>query len=181
MKRKQRRKLTWMVAGLAVLLYLGLAVYFHNHFFPKTTLNGRKAGGYTAQKVMDEITEEIHSYQLKIATRDKHTEKISGQDISLEPQWGDEITELVHAQNIFAWPVKIFQKQTLKNTTLVDYDKDKLQTQIDALDCMDAEHQTAPENALMIRRKDLPWLGVSWEQQLIQKKCTRQCRGQWKG
>ena len=34
------------------------------------------------QKVMDEITEEIHSYQLKIATRDKHTEKISGQDIS---------------------------------------------------------------------------------------------------
>ena len=79
MKRKQRRKLIWMVAGLAVLLYLGLAVYFHNHFFPKTTLNGRKAGGYTAQKVMDEITEEIHSYQLKIATRDKHTEKIPGQ------------------------------------------------------------------------------------------------------
>ena len=147
MKRKQRRKLIWMVAGLAVLLYLGLAVYFHNHFFPKTTLNGRKAGGYTAQKVMDEITEEIHSYQLKIATRDKHTEKISGQDISLEPQWGDEITELVHAQNMFAWPVKIFQKQTLKNTTLVDYDKDKLQTQIDALDCMDADNQTAPENA----------------------------------
>ena len=65
MKRKQRRKLIWMVAGLVVLLYLGLAVYFHNHFFPKTTLNGRKAGGYTAQKVMDEITEEIHSYQLK--------------------------------------------------------------------------------------------------------------------
>ncbi len=32
-------------------------------FFPKTTLNGRKAGGYTAQKVMDQITEEIHSYQ----------------------------------------------------------------------------------------------------------------------
>ena len=51
MKRKQRRKLIWMVAGLVVLLYLGLAVYFHNHFFPKTTLNGRKAGGYTAQKV----------------------------------------------------------------------------------------------------------------------------------
>lgn len=104
----------WMVAGLAVLLYLGLAVYFHNHFFPKTTLNGRKAGGYTAQKVMDEITEEIHSYQLKIATRDKHTEKISGQDISLEPQWGDEITELVHAQNMFAWPGKNFPETDIE-------------------------------------------------------------------
>lgn len=50
MKRKQRRKLIWMVAGLVVLLYLGLAVYFHNHFFPKTTLNGRKAEGIPRRK-----------------------------------------------------------------------------------------------------------------------------------
>ena len=114
MKKKTEKKTDMDGGRTGRSLYLGLAVYFHNHFFPKTTLNGRKAGGYTAQKVMDEITEEIHSYQLKIATRDKHTEKISGQDISLEPQWGDEITELVHAQNMFAWPVKIFQKQTLK-------------------------------------------------------------------
>ena len=53
----------------------GTGRLFPQSLFPKTTLNGRKAGGYTAQKVMDEITEEIHSYQLKIATRDKHTEK----------------------------------------------------------------------------------------------------------
>lgn len=50
MKRKQRRKLIWMVAGLAVLLYLGLAVYFHNHFFPKTNINGRKAEGIPRRK-----------------------------------------------------------------------------------------------------------------------------------
>ena len=137
----------WIVAGLVIILYLGLAIYFHNHFFPRTTLNGRKAGGYTAQKVMDEITDEIHSYQLKILTRDGKTEKISGKEISLEPEWGDEIKDLVHAQKAFAWPVKIFQKEALKNTTLVDYDKDKLQTQIDALDCMDEKNQIAPQNA----------------------------------
>ena len=147
MKRKQKEIWVGIVVGLAILLYLGLALYFHNHFFPRTTLNGRKVGGHTAQKVMDEITEEIHSYQLKITTRDKNTEKISGQEISLEPQWGDEMKELVHAQKNFAWPVKIFQKETLKNTTLVNYDKEKLQTQVDALDCMDADKQIAPENA----------------------------------
>lgn len=44
MKRKQRRKLIWMVAGLAVLLYLGLAVYFHNHFFPENDIKWKKSG-----------------------------------------------------------------------------------------------------------------------------------------
>ena len=108
MKRKQRRKLIWMVAGLAVLLYLGLAVYFHNHFFPKNDIKWKKSGRYTAQKVMDEITEEIHSYQLKIATRDKHTEKNSRTGYFAGTQWGDEITELVHAQNMFAMAGKNF-------------------------------------------------------------------------
>lgn len=42
---------------------------------------------------------------------------------------------------------KNFPETDIENTTLVDYDKDKLQTQIDALDCMDADNQTAPENA----------------------------------
>ena len=45
MKRKQRRKLIWMVAGLAVLLYLGLAVYLHKKKLTKKTINGRKKGG----------------------------------------------------------------------------------------------------------------------------------------
>lgn len=44
MKRKQRRKLIWMVAGLAVLLYLGLAVYFHNSLFPENDIKWKKSG-----------------------------------------------------------------------------------------------------------------------------------------
>lgn len=147
MKRRKRRIKIGIVVGLLVFLYLGLAFYFHNHFFPGTTLNGRKTGGYTVQKVMDEITGEIHSYQLQILTRDGNTEEISGKEISLEPEWGEEINELVHAQKVFAWPVKIFQKETLKNTTLVDYDQDKLEAQIEALDCMDEKNQIAPQDA----------------------------------
>jgi Tfp pilus assembly protein PilN len=43
MKRKQRRKLIWMVAGLAVLLYLGLAV-FPQSLFPENDIKWKKSG-----------------------------------------------------------------------------------------------------------------------------------------
>lgn len=146
-RRKQRLKIAWIIIGLILLIYLGLAIYFHSHFFPGTTLNGRKAGGATAQKVMDAVTDEIHSYALKIKTRDEKTESISGAEISLEPEWGDEITELVEQQQIFLWPVRMFQKHALTSDTLVDFDEDQLKAAVEKLDCMDASTQIAPENA----------------------------------
>ena len=133
--------------GIILLVYLGVAFYFHGHFFPRTVLNGQKTGGYTAQKVMDRITEEIHSYNLKITTRDGKTEAISGKDISLEPEWGDEIKQMIEGQSIFAWPVKIFQKETLKGQTLVHFNQEQLKEKINGLGCMDPENQTAPVDA----------------------------------
>ena len=44
MKRKQRRKLIWMVAGLVVLLYLGLAVYFNKLVSPTNKVDKKKSG-----------------------------------------------------------------------------------------------------------------------------------------
>lgn len=146
-RRKQRLQMAWIITGLVILVYLGLAIYFHGHFFPRTTLNGRKTGGETAQKVMDHVTDEIHSYTLKIKTRDEKTESVSGAEISLEPEWGDEITKLVHAQQAFLWPVRIFQKQTLKGDTLVSFDEEQLKSAVNALDCMDAAKETAPVDA----------------------------------
>ena len=44
MKRKQRRKLIWMVAGLVVLLYLGLVRLFPQSLFPENDIKWKKSG-----------------------------------------------------------------------------------------------------------------------------------------
>ena len=151
MKKKKKKTIQgiWTAVAVAavIMIYLGVALYFHNHFYPKTTINGRAVGGATAQKVMDDVTDDIHSYALTLKTRDGQEEQISGNAVALEPEWGDEIEQLIQAQPAFAWPVKIFQKQTLENDTLVDFDEDKLSTAIAALDCMDKETQIAPVDA----------------------------------
>lgn len=138
-----------VVSALVVLLavYIGVSIYFMNRFLPGTKLNERKVGGYTAQKVKDEVADEVHSYVIKIQERENKEEQILGSDIDLEPQWGNEIEEMISAQSGFAWPIKLFAPDVLENETLVSYDEDKLAEKIDQLDCMQPENQVAPQDA----------------------------------
>lgn len=145
---KRIRIVAGSVIGALLVIYVGVSLYFTNRFLPGTKLNDRKVAGYTAEKVKNEITDEIHSYVLQIRERDNKEESIAGSDIDLEPQWGSEIEDMIDAQSGFAWPVKIFAHDTLESgETLVSYDANKLAEKIDALDCMQEENQIAPENA----------------------------------
>lgn len=148
MKTKEKKQIAVIcVLGFIILIYAGTGIFFKHHFFPKTMLNGRKVSGYSAQKVKEEATEEIHSYKLTIAARDGKTQRISGGQIDLEPQWDDATEKLIESQDAFAWIVEIFRSHELTSTTLVDYDTDKLTESVLALECMDEEKQIAPENA----------------------------------
>lgn len=143
---KNRRIVLGAIAAL-VVVYVGTSIYFMHHFYPQTTLNGRSVGGYSAKKVKSVANDDIHSYVLKLKTRDGKTEEIAGSDIDLEPQWNDDTDNLIKKQNGFAWPVKLFQKETLKSETLVAFDEEKTKRAIDGLECMDESKQVDPENA----------------------------------
>ena len=143
---KNRRIVLGTIAAL-VVVYVGTSIYFMHHFYPQTTLNGRSVGGYSAKKVKSAANDDIHSYVLKLKTRDGKTEEIAGSDIDLEPQWNDDTDNLIKKQNGFAWPVKLFQKETLKSETLVAFDEEKTKRAIDGLECMDESKQVDPENA----------------------------------
>ena len=143
---KNRRIVLGAIVAL-VVVYVGTSIYFMHHFYPQTTLNGRSVGGYSAKKVKSVANDDIHSYVLKLKTRDGKTEEIAGSDIDLEPQWNDDTDNLIKKQNGFAWPVKLFQKETLKSETLVAFDEEKTKRAIDGLECMDESKQVDPENA----------------------------------
>ena len=145
--RKRTRIAVVSVLVVLLTVYIGVSIYFMNRFLPGTKLNERKVGGYTAQKVKDEVADEVHSYAIKIQERENKEEQILGSDIDLEPQWGNEIEEMISAQSGFAWPIKLFAPDMLENETLVSYDEDKLAEKIDQLDCMQPENQVAPQDA----------------------------------
>ena len=143
---KNRRIMLGAIAAL-VVVYVGTSIYFMHHFYPQTTLNGRSVGGYSAKKVKSVANDDIHSYVLKLKTRDGKTEEIAGSDFVLEPLLNDDTDNLIKKQIGFAWPVKLLQKETLKSETLVAFDEEKTKRAIDGLECMDESKQVDPENA----------------------------------
>ena len=135
-----------LCSGIAVI-YFGVAAYFHNRFLPSTTLNGMEVSGRSAEQAEAMIKEEIDGYVLKIKERNEQEEEIRGEDISLEPEFGDRILGLVDRQSAFRWPVSLFVPQEFSEATVVDFDEAKLEEAVAKLECMQKENQKDPKDA----------------------------------
>lgn len=148
MNTKEKRIVTGLVIfGLLFVVYMGVGFYFLSHFFPRTTLDGKKIGGLTIEKLKQEMTDEIHSYVLNIEEREGKSEQISGAAIAMEPKWDGTLEQLMVKQPAFAWPIQLLFKHDLAGKTLVEYDENKLAEQLKSLDCMDSRNQVKPKNA----------------------------------
>lgn len=148
-KNKNRIKTGILIfIGILVLVYLALAVYFHTHFFPNTTLNGVDVSGKESGDAENVIRQEIDTYVLHMTTRNASgKEEITGESIGLFPEFHGEVQEHINSQNVLAWGLRIFQEQKLEMDTVVEFDEDALTEQIAGLDCMQKENQEAPVNA----------------------------------
>jgi signal recognition particle subunit SEC65 len=133
-------------SGMAVI-YFGITAYFHNRFLPSTMLNGINVSGKSAEQVETMLKEEIDGYVLKLEERNGRKEEIRGEDISLKPEFGDSISSLVDNQNAFSWPVSFFMPRNLSETTMVEFEEEKLEEAAAKLECMQKENQENPKNA----------------------------------
>ena len=133
-------------SGMAVI-YFGITAYFHNRFLPSTMLNGINVSGKSAEQVETMLKEEIDGYVLKLEERNGRKEEIRGEDISLKPEFGDSISSLVDNQNAFSWPVSFFMPRNLSETTMVEFEEEKLEEAAAKLECMQKENQENPKDA----------------------------------
>lgn len=133
--------------GALLLIYFGFSIFYMNHFFFGTSMNGMNISGYSVSKVREKTESKIAEYELEITDRDGGKESMKGSSIDLMIQWDDSIEQFLKEQNAFAWPVKVFGKKDLENETVVAFDQEKLVAAIEGLSCMAEEKQIMPENA----------------------------------
>lgn len=145
-----QRKWFWTLIAVFIVLmvvYIGLGVFFQSHFCFGTTINGIAAGGKSVEKVQSLVQDEVKGYTLTLEEREDKTEVISGENISLEADFDEELDELLEEQNGFAWLVAAIQRPEYSLETMIVYDEDALEEAIANLDCMLQENQTAPVDA----------------------------------
>lgn len=133
--------------GALLLIYFGFSIFYMNHFFFGTSMNGMNISGYSVSKVREKTESKIAEYELEITDCDGGKESMKGSSIDLMIQWDDSIEQFLKEQNAFAWPVKVFGKKDLENETVVAFDQEKLVAAIEGLSCMAEEKQIMPENA----------------------------------
>lgn len=134
------------VVGVLVLLYLGISVFFMNHFYINTRINGKNFSGRSAAAVESYLKEQVKDYKLTIREQNSESDVIKGSDISLQYKKSDAIEKALKKQNGFAWPAALFSQKSENISVEVSFDENVLNEKIQNLKAVKAE-QTPAENA----------------------------------
>ncbi|HBA62583.1 MAG TPA: hypothetical protein DCZ20_01870 [Lachnospiraceae bacterium] len=135
------------VLGILLVVYLGLAAFFHSHYYFFTEINGTDFSGKTVKAVEQYMSNQVKGYQLTLNKIDGTQEFISGADISLEYQPGEELQKYMEKQNPFLWPQAFWKRDKVQATIGVKYNETALAEKLAALECMKPENQTPSASA----------------------------------
>lgn len=157
-ERTRKPPLLPKVLGVAGVLLIAAAAaggfYFYRQvrryescFLPGTMINDMDMSGKSADQVKEEIIAGLEGYVLTIKERDGKEETISGEEIGLHSEFDGSLEKLLESQNPMDWWKKNEQAESFWIETMLVYDEELFDDAIGALDCMDEENMTVPENA----------------------------------
>lgn len=149
--KKRVRNVFLGFLGLIFLVILGFyiagVVHFKERFFLHTTINGFDASEMTVGEVESIIAEKIGSYKLEIEERGGGSEMITAEQINYRYVSQGETQAFKQSQNIFLWPLCLWQEISYTFNSSAQYDEDKLTQAISALACLDENNVTNPQDA----------------------------------
>lgn len=130
-----------------VAIYLGTAIYFKNHFYLGSKINGINVSGMTVEEVESTLESQFKSYSLTLVERNDLTENISAEDVSLKYSSGGKVQEFKNNQSSLAWIFNIFRTKTTVLTDLITFDENKLDDVLNNLKGVKSNDIISPKNA----------------------------------
>ncbi|HCO28693.1 MAG TPA: hypothetical protein DIT54_04570, partial [Lachnospiraceae bacterium] len=152
MGKEQREKIIKILVGIVIVLavlYLIGAFAFRDRFYFRSYINGVNYGGKTVKEVEMKIADDVSKYKLTIKERDKKEETITAADIGLIYVSDGTIQELKEKQSPLNWLFGSLKKDTQEMEATTTYDRNKLESAIDNLVCLDEEKVVKPVNAYL--------------------------------
>lgn len=148
-KRAKHLKLrAGLITGIALLfLYFAGTLYYTIHFYNRTTINGVNCSNRSLQNSEDVISTQVRAYALVIEERDEITEQINGKDIGLKIYFDGGLDSLKKKQNPLLWPIGCLVKNDYEIGTMLDYDKDLLESFYNYLSCFKEDTVIQPQDA----------------------------------
>ncbi|MBW9173984.1 L,D-transpeptidase/peptidoglycan binding protein [Clostridium estertheticum] len=146
-KRKKSVKTIIIYFSILFALYLSVSIYFNNHFYFGSVINGINASGKTVDQVDKDLSSKYATYTLELKERGGVNEQIKATDIRLKYNSNGKIQMLKDNKNSFGWFYEIFNKKNYEISGLVTYDEKLLKTHFDKLSAFDSNKIIEPQNA----------------------------------
>ncbi len=153
-QQRKRRLIILLSIGLVLLLaliYLLISLYFKNHFYFHTEINGLKVGRMTAEEAKDKIAADVGDYLLTVYDRDGEKYHIMGKEIDNHYLPDGSLEKALSEQNMFHWIPSLFQENRIDVDTPMTFDAQKLKEAVAALPCFAEENVTKPVDAVLKR------------------------------
>lgn len=130
-----------------LLVYIGLSLFFNNHFFFRTRMESIECSLITAEGAQEKIVKETGNYTLEIIGRDGALAIIRQEDIGLVPIFDSSLSDMIARQNGFLWPASLFGSNSIEILVEIEYSEDALRELFDQLTFFDASIVREPKNA----------------------------------
>lgn len=122
-----------------VLIYLLISVYFVNHYFFNTVINGVNVSLKAHDDANNIIRNYIKDYELQLIERNGETEKIIGKDIEMLYNEKNDVSKVIKIQNSYKWISSLLKEQDYYLDNLFFYNKDNLENKINELNCLNKD------------------------------------------
>lgn len=145
---KYKKLLTGLVIALSTLLfyYFIIALFFINHFYVGTELNGINVSCRSVEAAEMLMTSNLNAYTLQLVERGGKSEVLSAEEVGLQYE-PDVFKKLKDNQNPFNWLYVGINSKDSKYTIAVTYDEKLLNERINSLSCLDRDRIVEPQNA----------------------------------
>lgn len=130
---------TVIIVASLILLYLLISLYFSNHFFLGTSINGVRVSLKSYNNADRLIMDHVEDYKLSLLERNGVTEIITGQQIELRYNKDSSIRAVFKLQNQLLWPAMLFKKQCYNIKDLISCNEALLKDKIDKLNCFNKD------------------------------------------
>ena len=141
---KRIRWYLWVLAGI-FLLYLMVSIYFMEHFFLGTTVNGRNVELQTVKQVNSLILEQSDGYELTLLERGGSEESMTAQQLGMSFSETENVRNYKRIQNGFLWPRMFWQQDSYQITPDITFDEEAFDEALAALSCVQDGEE--PEDA----------------------------------
>ncbi|WP_160691149.1 L,D-transpeptidase family protein [Clostridium sp. C2-6-12] len=123
----------------SILIYLIISLYFSNHYFFNTAINGVDVSLKAHDDANFIIEKYIKDYKLQLVERNGVIEEIKGQDIGMKYNENSSIWKVNKLQSSFKWISSLLIKQEYYINDLFLYNEEYLEDNINKLNCLNKD------------------------------------------